>query len=496
MNRLSRSHRAPFHRRIPAAFASLVAIAALAAFATGCATNPVTGKKELSLVSESQEIEVGKQAKAAALQEYGYYEEGHWGAYVDSMGKALARRSHRPDLPWEFHLLDDPTVNAFCAPGGFVYITRGIMEHLNSEAQLAGVIGHEIGHATARHYARQASTQQLYGIGLGVGSIVSPTVARYSSVVQQGLGVLFLKYGRDQENEADRLGVQYSTASGWDSREMPATYQMLSRIGESAGSKTPTYLSTHPDPAAREATTRDLAAAATAGKTGLIVKHDAYVRSLDGMVYGNDPRNGYFEGSTFYHPDLRIQFNVPSGWQKQNAHTAVMAGDGHAVMQLTATNLGGKTPAQFVQSLVDQRQITGADGQSTRIGGYDAWLGRIGIQNSQGQTGTLIAAWIATGGQNGYQFLGQAASGSSQENAIVQSIRSFQPLQDAARQNPTPARLRVVPAPSGGTFASVLAGLGAQGVEPAQAAIMNGVELDDPVKKGQLIKVVRPAKVR
>src|SRR6186713_3012314 len=117
MNRLSRSHRAPFHRRILAAFASLVAIAALAAFATGCATNPVTGKKELSLVSESQEIEVGKQAKAAALQEYGYYEEGHWGVYVDSVGKALARRSHRPDLPWEFHLLDDPTVNAFCAPG-------------------------------------------------------------------------------------------------------------------------------------------------------------------------------------------------------------------------------------------------------------------------------------------------------------------------------------------------------------------------------------------
>ena len=488
MNILVRSHRAGFYT---------VVVAALALFAAGCATNPVTGKKELSLVSESQEIEAGKQAKAAAAQEYGEYDEGHWAAYVDSMGKALSSRSHRPDLPWEFHLLDDPTVNAFCAPGGFVYITRGIMEHLNSEAQLAGVMGHEIGHATARHYARQASTQELYGLGLGVGSIVSPTVARYSSVVQQGLGVLFLKYSRDQENEADRLGVDYSVKSGWDAREMPATYHMLSRIGETSGSKTPTYLSTHPDPAAREVTTRDLAAAATAGKTGLIVKHDAYIRSLDGMVYGNDPRSGYFEGSTFYHPELRIQFNVPSGWQKQNAHTAVMAGDGkNAVMQLTATNLGGKTPAQFVQSLVDQRQITGADGQSGKIGGFDAWLGRIGIQNSQGQTGTLIAAWIAAGGQNGYQFLGQAQAGSSQENAIVSSIRSFQALQDAARQNPTPARLRVVPAPRAGSLGDVLAGMGEQGVEPAQAAIMNGLELDDAVTKGQLIKVVRPAKVR
>jgi predicted Zn-dependent protease len=486
-------------QRSSLAFVALAALFAVAALGSGCATNPVTGKKEFSLVSEAQEIEVGKQAKAAAAQEYGYYEEGRWSAMVDSMGKALASRSHRPDLPWEFHLLDDPTVNAFCAPGGFVYITRGIMQHLNSEAQLAGVMGHEIGHATARHYARQASTQQLYGIGLGVGSIVSPTVARYSSVVSQGLGVLFLKYGRDQENEADRLGVTYSVASGWDPREMPATYDMLSRIGESSGSaRTPTYLSTHPDPAAREATTRELAAQATAGKTGLIVKHDAYIRSLDGMVYGNDPRKGYFEGNTFYHPELRIQFNLPQGWQRQNANTAVMAADANqkGVMQLTATSLGGKSPAQFVQGLIDQRQITGAEGQSGKIGGYDAWVGRIGVQNSQGQQGTMIAAWIATGGELGYQFLGQAASGSSQESAIVSSIKSFGPLQDAARANPTPARVRIVAAPKAGAFGQVYAALGASGVEPAQAAIMNGIQLDDPVTKGQWIKVVRPAKLR
>jgi predicted Zn-dependent protease len=476
---------------------ALAATFALALFA-GCATNPVTGKKELSLVSESQEIAAGQQSKQATAIEYGYYEEGGWASKVDSVGKALARRSHRPDLPWEFHVLDDPTVNAFCAPGGFIYITRGILAHLNSEAQLAGVMGHEEGHATARHYARAASRQTLFGIGLAAGSIFSSSVARASNVVQAGLGVLFLKYSRDQENESDQLGVTYSVASGWDAREMPATYRTLARIGEAAGARTPTYLSTHPDPAAREATVRQLAAAATAGKTGLIVRRDEYIRALDGMVYGNDPRQGYFEGDRYYHPELRFQFDVPSGWQKQNGHTAILAASPNqsAVMQVTTVDLKGQSPTQFVQSLVNQRQVTGADGRAETIGGMEAWVGRLGVTDEQGQQGILDAAFIRQSGTQAFQILGQAKSGSSDENAIFASARSFRPLTDSSRFNPSPARIDIVPAPRAGLFGQVVASLGDQGIEASETAILNGLDADESVVKGQLLKVVRPARLR
>ena len=297
---------APRHARN----AWIAAFAALSLFglALGCATNPVTGKKELSIVSESQEIEVGKQALAATESEFGYYEDAQWSARVDAMGQKMARVSHRPTLAWQFRVLDDPTANAFAAPGGYIFITRGIIATLNSEAQLAGVVGHEIGHVTAKHYSRQATREQLAGLGLGIASVFSETLAQYGQAAQQGMGILFIKYSRDQENESDKLGVEYSMKAGWDPREMPATYRTLARIGERAGQSIPTYLSSHPDPGSREATTRQLAAAAVGTRTDLVVNHDAYIRSLEGMVYGSDPRQGYFEGDRYYHPELGAEF--------------------------------------------------------------------------------------------------------------------------------------------------------------------------------------------
>src|SRR5262249_43193809 len=143
------------------------------------------------------------------------------------VGQALARVSHRPDLEWHFTVLDDPVVNAFAMPGGYVYITRGILAHLNSEAQLAGVLGHEIGHVTARHTAQRLTQQQVAGLGLGLASAVSETFRQYGQMAQTALGVLFLKYSRDDETQADELGVEYATKAGWDPREIPATYAML-----------------------------------------------------------------------------------------------------------------------------------------------------------------------------------------------------------------------------------------------------------------------------
>lgn len=475
-----------------------LALAALLALGLGCATNPVTGRKEISLVSESQEIAAGRQAKAAVAIEYGLYEHAGWTSRVDSIGQAMARISHRPDLPWEFHVIDDPTVNAFAAPGGFIYVTRGILGYLESEAQLAGVVGHEIGHVTARHYARSASRQQLAGLGLAIGSIVSESIARYGQAVQEGLTLLFLKYSRDQETQADELGVEYSIKAGFDPREMPATYRTLARISASSGARLPAYLSTHPDPSDREVTVRALAEQQVGGRTGLRVNHDAYIRMLDGLVFGDDPRQGYFEGTRFYHPGLRFVMDFPSGWRTQNSKSAVMAADADqkSIMQLAVAPAGDLAPAAYAQKLVADRQVAGADGRAETIHGYAAWAGRVAVTDAQGNPGTLSLVLLRQDANTMFRILGQVAPGSAAENAFFAAARSFQALTDPARLSPTPARIRVVAAPRAGLFAQVVSGLGPQGIDLEATGVLNGRTTDESIAAGTLLKIVSPAKLQ
>ena len=174
----------------------LLGLAILSALIVSCATNPATGKREFSLVSADQEAAIGKEGFPATVAEYGLYDDPSLAAYVDSIGQRLAKSSELPNLSWHFTVLDDPVVNAFAMPGGYIYITRGILAHLGSEAQLAGVLGHEIGHVTARHSARQITQQQLAGLGLGLASAFSESFRQYSGAAQQALGLIMLKIGR------------------------------------------------------------------------------------------------------------------------------------------------------------------------------------------------------------------------------------------------------------------------------------------------------------
>src|SRR5262249_18641583 len=254
-----------------------------------CATNPVSGKKELSLVSFQRELEIGREGHQAIVDEYGRYDDPKIAAYVDSVGQSLARVSHLPSIGWTFTVLDDPAVNAFATPGGYIYITRGILAHLNSEAQLAGVLGHEIGHVTARHTAQQITKQEIAGVGLTLASVLSQEFRRYSDAAQSALGLLMLKYSRDDETQADELGVEYSARAGYDPREMPGTYRMLKRVGERAGQRLPAFLSTHPDPGDREENTRRLAAVAAAEKPALGVASRGYHQRLDRMGHRREP---------------------------------------------------------------------------------------------------------------------------------------------------------------------------------------------------------------
>ena len=468
-------------------------LAVLTALLGGCATNPVTGRSEMSLISPAQELEIGKQGYGPVIQEYGLYDDAALQTYVNAIGQKVARVSHLPNLDWHFTIVDDPAVNAFAMPGGYIYITRGLLAYLNSEAQLAGVLGHEIGHVTRRHTAAQMTQQQLYGAGLALGSIVSPTFQRYSGAAQQALGLLFLKFSRTDESQADELGVEYATKAGYDSREIPATYAMLKRISDQSGQRLPGFLETHPDPGDREKVTTGLANLAVAGKGALVINQNVYIRRMDALLFGQDPRQGYFEGDHYYHPTLAFQIDFPAGWRHQDSHASVAAGEPNqaAVVQLSeAQGAADLAPAAFVAQLGTKGSIASADGARETIGGYSAWVGHISV-SPQGQSpATLDAAFIRKGAVL-FQILGQSKTpGDVNEERIFSTIRSFRSLTDPARINVAPDRVRVRNVDATGAFDTVAKRLGAQPADLETDAIMNNVQAADRVVAGALVKIV------
>jgi predicted Zn-dependent protease len=471
----------------------LLVVVLLGVIIAGCAVNPVTGRRELSLVSPQQELSLGSEGYKAAIAEYGLYGDPALQAYVNEVGQKVAAVSHLPSLTWHFTVLDDPTVNAFAMPGGYIYITRGILAHLNSEAQLAGVLGHEIGHVTHRHTAEQMTQQQLYGLGLGVASIASKTVAKYGDLAQQGLSLLFLKYSRDDETQADELGVSYAAGAGYDPREIPATYAMLKRVSDQAGQRLPGFLSTHPDPGNREATTAALAQRAVQGKSNLAVNGRSYVQRMDGVVFGEDPRQGYFDGDVFYHPAMRFQMSVPAGWKHQNSRAAVAAQEPgqKAVLQLTLAGAGTLSPEAYAQKLVTAGKVAEARGRAETVGGFPAWIGRVSIPQDNAAAVVMAAGWIRRADTTMFQVLGRSQqAGDADEGKVFASMRSVRALTDAARLNVTCDRVKVDQVATTGTLQATLERLGAAQSQFAADVLLNNVDLDETVHAGTVLKRV------
>lgn len=457
--------------------------------ATGaCATNPVTGRRELSLISESQEIQMGKQASAADLQRVGEYPGSAAQALVQRIGTQIAAKSERPGLPWEFHLLDDAAVNAFAYPGGFIFVTRGLMTHLNSEAELAEVIGHEIGHVTAKHTVAAMSKQQVAQIGLVGASILSPTVAKYGNALGSGAGLLFLKFGRDDELQADALGFQYSLAQGYDVREAANVFTTLGRLGDGGG-RVPEWQSTHPDPGNRvQRAEQRVAQLPTGALTNAKVNREGYLRLLSGMVFGENPRQGYFRGTRFLHPELRFELTFPNGWKTANLPDAVVSGspDNGAQLQLVP---GQGTPSQTLQGFLGQQGIVVGQSAQTTINGLAAVIASFTAQTEQGPVSGMAASLSHQ--NTTYLLLGfMAAQLASQRGPEVEAaIRSFKPLNDPALINVQPARVEIVTLPSAMTGAQFMQRFPST-VPEAQVLIINGIEAASTLPRGALVKRV------
>ena len=250
-------------------------------------TNPVTGEKEFTLMSLEKELALGRRTHAEVQQKWGLYDDDDLQQYIHGVGLKMAKASHWPQLPWRFSVVDDSSVNAFAAPGGFIYLTRGLLAYLCDEAELAGVLAHEIGHVTARHRAKGYTREQGAQAGLWLVRIFWPAARTLSGFADKGLGMLFLSYGRDDELEADRLAVGYLAACGWDPAGLPRVLTTLGRLQDASGEEVPTWLSTHPSSPVRVAELEDTVTRVRNRPTG--DNRSGYRQKIQGLRFGDGP---------------------------------------------------------------------------------------------------------------------------------------------------------------------------------------------------------------
>jgi predicted Zn-dependent protease len=468
-------------------------------FCESCAKNPVTGRRDLMLMSTEQEIAMGRQSDPEIIKYFGLYEDEKMQRFINEKGQQMAAVSHRRDLKYQFRIVDSPVVNAFAVPGGYVYFTRGIMAHFNNEAEFAGVLGHEIGHITARHSAKQYSNAMLGQIGLLAGMVLAPEYAeQYGELAGQGLQLLFLKFGRDAESQSDQLGVEYSTKIGYDAEEMAGFFATLDRISKNSGAEAvPDFLSTHPNPLDRERKVGKAAKEwkAKVGSAALKVNQDNYLRMIDGLVYGEDPKQGFVENNIFFHPQMKFQFAIPTKWGVQNTQQAVQMApaNGNALMMMALAE--GNSLESAAQTMVQKFQLTVAESAKENVNGLPAikiLADQTQQQEGQQASSARVLMYLIQYGGNIYTMIGASSPKDFNSYARVfqGSMESFRSLSDPDKLNRQPERIRVKEVRQSGTVAQTLRGYHVKEDRLEEVATLNGMRLKDRVPGGTLIKVI------
>jgi predicted Zn-dependent protease len=469
---------------------------------SNCARNPVTGKSQVVLMSEAQEISMGKAADPQIVAQFGLYQDKSLQDYISQKGKQMAAISHRPNINYEFKILDSEVLNAFATPGGYVYFTRGIMAHFNNEAQFAGVLGHETGHITARHSVSQQRNAILGQVGIIAGAVISPAFGRFAESASQGLGLLFLKFGRDAERQADELGVEYSSKIGYDAKEMADFFTTLERKGEgSAGAELPDFLSTHPNPGDRNVTVNKLAVEwkQKLNLTNAQINRNSYLQRIEGMVYGEDPQQGYLENSIFYHPVLRFQFPVPQGWNYQNTPQRVQLApkDGKALLMMMLAQ--GSNLQEAANGVVQQNNLQVIDSKQLNVNGLPA-IAFIaepkpaqGQQQQQQQQPIRILSYLIQYGGSIYLFLGVSSAQDFNQYSqyFTNTMEGFRQLTDQSKLNKKADRIRIKTINSNITLEQALRNYSVTDSKSLQElAILNGMRLTDRITPGTMIKVI------
>lgn len=466
----------------------------------GCAVNPATGKQDIVLMSEDQEITLGRQAHAEIIEEYGIYDDDKLANYVQKIGERVAKNSHREDLIYRFTVLDSPQVNAFALPGGYIYVTRGILAHLNSEAELAAVLGHEIGHVTARHSVRRHSAATITGIAGAV-------LAAASGVSGAGdlanlLGTALVRgYGREHELEADRLGAEYINQTGYDAQAMLDVIRLLKNqetfekeLAKAEDREPRAYhglFSTHPDNDTRLQRTIKASSKIKSHAKPLSPGRNRYLSMINGLTYGDSSNEGVLRGNRFYHNELDFTLTFPNDWQVKNRPDRLIARqpDGEALMILQLQDLNRRiSPKQFLETRLGLEQLRkGAPFNHEGLRGYTA------ISKANTDYGERDTRFIVIYKDN-RAFVIAGASKNAQipyafDNTILNVGRSFRPL--SARERKLAASRKIgIRKFSSTSYARLAKQSKLNHLAESQIRLLNGHYPRGKPEPGSLIKVI------
>lgn len=464
---------------------------------SNCAVNPVTGNPNFVTMSESQEVNAGRSEDRKVREQYGIYDDTELQRYVSDIGQRLAKASHRPGLQYRFTVVDSPEINAFALPGGYIYITRGILAYLDSEAELAAVLGHEIGHVTARHSVQQMSAATAANVGASVLQILVPQVrnAAGDSLINLLGGVLLSGYGREHELEADRLGAEYLARTGYDPQAMIRVVGVLknqelfdAEVARAEGREPRRYhglFASHPDNDTRlQEVVREAAKFKSAENRS---NREDFMKRVDRMVFADSPDQGIVRNGAFYHARLGLSLRFPEGWKTQNnaQNVAAVSPDRSALVDLRDAGAAQGSPAEVLRRIL--KLGTGSLVSPTTIGGLSAAVTDTTLSGKPARVAVVFL------GKSAYAIGLQAASAAAFRQhaaAMEASMQSFHPLSEQERELAKPMRLRVITARAGQTFAELAKASPLGRFAEGHLRVINGLYPRGEPSAGQALKVV------
>ena len=476
---------------------ALIAAATACLLLTDCAQNPVTGNPNFVTMTESQEVQVGRQEDVKVRQQYGVYDDKALQQYVNAVGQRLAKNSHRPNLQYTFTVVDSPQINAFALPGGYIYITRGILAYMNSEAELAGVLGHEIGHVTARHSVQQMGAATAASVGATLLEMFIPALRNQAGDTAINLlgNALLSGYGRDHELEADRLGAQYLYGSGYDPQAMIKVIGVLknqelfdAEVAKAEGRQPRSYhgvFASHPD---NDTRLQQVVGEAGRPVSGTVrVNQEDFLRVIDKMIYGDSPAQGIFRNGNFYHVDFGMVMTFPRDWRVQNDAERVIArnrGD-EATVELRGAGPAQGSPLDALRKVL--RGNLGTETAQQPVNGLPAAVTTTSVQGLPTRVALVFL------GKSAFLIGGQGKNAQALQRALPEinaAINSFHAISDAERKQAQPLTLRIINAPKEARFTALAVNspLGKNAVSLLR--LLNGLYPNGEPLTGQPLKVI------
>lgn len=472
------------------------------ALATAGNSLPQANRGQAAPISASERAQ-GQQASAQLVAEFGGAYEGRQANYVATVARRVAVQSGLSSNPSDFTvmLLDSPVDNAFATPGGYVYVTRGLLALMNDEAELAGVLGHEVGHVAARHSQRRQQTAQRNSILSVLGQVLVGAVAGNSGVgqllgqgINTGAQLATLGYSRSQETESDDLAVNYLRGAGYNTVALSsmltslAAQNNLDKQLSGDARSVPEWASTHPDPASRvrRAATRGQ----SVGGAALPRNRDAFLAAIDGMLYGDNPRQGMIVGRDFLHPDLKLAFTIPQGFTMTNGARAVSITGPNTQAQFASARYAGNLPNHVrtvLQELLGNNARPSGEVRTTSVNGVPAAYTQTRATSGKTQVDVTVFAY-AMGG-NAYHFAVLTPAGRGLGNASSM-LESFRPLSSADAARVRPRYLRVVTVKAGDTVASLSGRMAFDQARTERFLVLNGLARNAALRPGDKVKIV------